>query len=192
MRTLSALLVAVALGGCAAHHHEHADLDVFAPDDGEAIWVLHESAEGIGTGGELQIYVDSHTHPRAKAGFARFTLGVGGALPIHRHNKTEEFAYVISGDGLAVAVEDNGAETALPLHTGYVWYNPPGNWHAMRNAGDEPLVIVFATVPAEAHGLLQFFREVGVAPGNDPKPLTMDELKRLGAEYDLILFEPEE
>jgi oxalate decarboxylase/phosphoglucose isomerase-like protein (cupin superfamily) len=73
-----------------------------------------------------------------------------------------------------------------------MWYNPPGVWHAVENTGDEPFVLVFATVPNEARGLLAFFREISSKPGEDPKPITMEEFRRLGEEYDLHLYTPEE
>ena len=68
---------------------------------------FHESKDELGSGGELQIFIDPETHPEATASFAKYTLGVGGALPVHRHDKTEEFAYILSGEGAAVVVVCN-------------------------------------------------------------------------------------
>ena len=160
------------------------------PHEGDRLWMFPESRENLGSGGELQVFVDSETHPHAAASFARFTLGVGGALPVHRHDKTEEFAYFLSGEGVAVFLDDSGAESEIPVATGYVWYNPPGRWHAVRNTGSTPLSLVFATVPNEKKGLMSFFRRIGSTPGKEGTPISFEELQRIGAEHDMILRDP--
>lgn len=130
--------------------------------------------------------MDAHTHPHARASFAKFTLGVGGALPVHRHDKTEEFAYFLSGEGVAIALDVDGKEIKIPVSVGYAWYNPPGVWHAVRNTGSTPLSLVFATVPNEKKGLLSFFRRICAEPGKEGIPLSRQELERIGSEYDVI------
>ena len=159
---------------------------IWAPGEGDHFWVFPESSETLGSGGEFHIYVDPDTDPAALASFARFALGVGGALPEHRHLKTEEFAYFISGEGVA-RLYDDGELRDVPVGAGYVWYNPPGEWHSIANTGDEPLVLVFATVPNEKKGLLSFFRKISVKPGQEPVTLPPDEFGRIAAEHDLIL-----
>jgi len=142
------------------HHH---DPVIMGPDEGDVYWMAPESADHLGSGGELRIYVDPETHPHATASFAKFTLGAGGALPVHRHDKTEEFATFVSGEGVAVFVDDDGVETEVRVAPGHVWYSLPGRWHAVRNPGAEPLALVFATVPNEKEGLLSVFRRIGAA-----------------------------
>jgi len=158
------------------------------PDDGDVIWFFAKNKDELGSGGELQIYLDHHTHPEAKASFAKYTLGVGGALPVHKHEKTEEIAYILSGEGVAL-YHENGEVKEVAISAGYVWYNPLAAWHGVRNAGSEPLTMVFATIPNEEKGLLAFFRKIGVKPGEEATPLSPDEIERIGAEYDLI-FKP--
>ncbi len=159
---------------------------IMQPHEGDYLWVFPESKDELGSGGELQIFVDAHTHPHARASFAKFTLGVGGALPLHRHDKTEEFAYFLSGEGAVVALDHDGKEIEIPVSVGYVWYNPPGVWHAVRNTGSTPLSLVFATVPNEKKGLLTFFRRICAEPGKEGIPLSHEELERIGSEHDVI------
>jgi mannose-6-phosphate isomerase-like protein (cupin superfamily) len=159
---------------------------IWAPGEGDHFWVFPESKDKLGSGGEFHVYVDPETLPAARASFARFALGVDGALPEHRHDKTEEIAYFISGTGTARLYE-GGVPIDVPVGPGYVWYNPPGVWHAVTNTGDEPLVLVFATIPNEAKGLLSFFRRISVKPGHDALTLPPDEFARIAAEHDLIL-----
>jgi mannose-6-phosphate isomerase-like protein (cupin superfamily) len=178
--------VAVLSAGCVSTPDGPPSAEIMRPDEGERLWSFHESGEALGTGGELQIYIDPETHPHAGASFAKYTLGVGGALPMHRHDKTEEFAYILSGEGAAIVVR-GGADVEVPLAAGYVWYNPPGAWHALRNTGSTPLELVFTTVPNEAEGLLSFFRRISSRPGEDPVVLAPEDLARIAAAHDLIL-----
>jgi mannose-6-phosphate isomerase-like protein (cupin superfamily) len=187
MRRSTFVWVPLVLVGCQPTPTAPRPVVIMDPHAGDHLWSLHESGAELGSGGELQIFLDPETHPEAKASFAKYTLGVGGALPVHRHDKTEEFAYILSGEGAAVTIGDDGEEIEIPIGAGYFWYNPPGAWHAVRNKGATPLALVFAAVPNEEKGLLSFFRRISVEPGQDPIVLAPEDLQRLGAEHDLIL-----
>jgi mannose-6-phosphate isomerase-like protein (cupin superfamily) len=181
--------MALLLASCQAAPTESRPV-VMKPDAGDHLWSMHESGRELGSGGELQIFIDPETHPEAGASFAKYTLGVGGALPMHRHDKTEEFAYILSGEGAAVMIDEHGEEVEIPIGPGYVWYNPPGAWHTVRNKGATPLSLVFTTVPNEKQGLLSFFRRISVAPGEEPIVIAPEEFERIAAEHDLILRGP--
>lgn len=175
------------------HTHSHSDspeLDVsqriIKPKDAKQFWVFPESIDKLGSGGLLQVYMDSESHPHASSGFAKYELGVGGALPEHKHNKTEEIAYFLSGKGIVISYENNvRVETAV--EEGVVWYTAPGEWHSFKNAGNEPLKLVFATIPNAKHGLLHFFKKVGAEPGKQATTLSAEEFAKLAADNDLIL-----
>ena len=94
--------------------------------------------------------------------------------------------YFLSGVGVVVSVDGDGNEVEVPVSSGYVWYNPPGVWHAVKNSGTVPLSMVFATIPNEKKGLLSFFRRVCVGPGQEGLHISKEELERLGREHDLI------
>ena len=89
---------------------------------------------------------------------------------------------------MAVFLDADGVESEVPVATGFVWYNPPGQWHAVRNTGTTPLSLVFATVPNERAGLMSFFRRVGSTPDREGTPISLEELERIGAEHDMILW----
>ncbi|MHC4977338.1 MAG: hypothetical protein ACYTF7_12180, partial [Planctomycetota bacterium] len=99
-----ALLVAMMQASCASTSssdtasstEEHpARPRVYDHRGGDILWSGHTSGRELGPGGELQIFVDHETHPHASASFAKYTLGVNGGLPMHRHDKTEEYAYIV-------------------------------------------------------------------------------------------------
>lgn len=159
---------------------------VWQPGDGDRLWVFPSGRDDIGTGGEFHIYTDPTTQPEATASFARFGLGAGGDLAEHRHERSEEFGYLISGEG-ALKRRDGGVLVELPIRPGTTWYVPPGAWHAVRNTATVPLVMVFATVPNVETGLLSFFREIGTLPGDPPKALSKEEVAAIGARHDFVV-----
>ena len=185
MKRLMLGTFALCLMGCQSAPTDPRPVVIMQPHEGDHLWSFHQSKDELGSGGELQIFIDPETDPQASAGFAKYTLGVGGALPVHRHDRTEEFAYILAGEGVAVVLE-NGVEREIPISAGCFWYNPPRAWHALRNTGDTPLSLVFAVVPNEKQGLLAFFRRISVEPGQSPIVLTPEELNELALEHDLI------
>ena len=161
-------------------------IHIMKPEEGDLYWFNPSSKDTLGTGGELTIYIDAETYPDASASFAKFTMGVGGTLPTHKHTKTEEIAYIVSGEGLAINIVDEKL-IEIPIKAGYVWYNPPAVWHSFKNTGSEPLSLVFAVIPNEKKGLLSFFRKIGVEPGKEATALSPEEFGKLASEHDMIL-----
>jgi len=163
---------------------------VMQPEGGDQLWVFAESKDELGSGGAFQIYVDPVKYPEALASFAKFGMGIGGALPVHRHDKTEEISYFLSGQGTVTVYED-GTREDVAVRAGSVMYTPPGSWHAITNTDDEPLSLIFAAVPNEKKGLLSFFRRIGAKPGEAATELTPEEFAHIAAEHDLILRPPD-
>ncbi len=186
MKRLAAFGFALSLFGCHAAR-DRRPVVLMGSHEGDYLWVFPVSQDKLGSGGELQIYLDAETHPEASASFAKYTLGVAGALPVHRHDKTEEIAYILSGEGVVIVINEDGELVKVPIGAGYVWYNPLGVWHGIKNTGSVPLSLVFATVPNEKNGLLSFFRRVCVGPGKQGSVLPPEEFERIASEHDLIL-----
>ena len=160
---------------------------VMQPEEGDVMWVFPESKDSLGSGGELQIYIDHQSHPDAAASFAKYTMGRGGQLPVHRHDKTEEIAYILSGEGIVISFR-NDQPIETQISSGCVWYTPPGAWHSFKNTSDESLSLVFAAIPNEKKGLLSFFSKIAVEPGKESKThLSPEEFSKIAAEHDLIL-----
>ncbi len=159
---------------------------IMKPDAGEHLWVFPKNKDTLGSGGKLQIYMDAESHPHASANFAKYELGVGGALPEHKHNKTEEIAYFLSGEGIVVTYE-NEKRIETSVKEGYVWYTAPGEWHSFKNTGNEPLKLVFAIIPNDKDGLLSFFKKVGAKSGEDATVFSPGEFGKIATEHDLIL-----
>ena len=74
------------------------------------------------------------------------------AAPLHRHNREDEYSYVITGRMGALLGDD-----VLEAGPGDLVYKPRGEWHTFWNAGDEPCRILEIISPA---GFERFFAEL--------------------------------
>ncbi len=100
------------------------------------------------------------------------------AAPLHRHNREDEYSYVLDGRVGALLGDD-----VLIASPGDLIFKPRNQWHTFWNAGDEPAHILEVISPA---GFERFFAEL-VALGGvtraDPKILA-DLCARYALEMD--------
>jgi mannose-6-phosphate isomerase-like protein (cupin superfamily) len=86
------------------------------------------------------------------------------AAPLHRHNREDEYSYVIEGRMGALLGDE-----VLEAGPGDLVFKPRNEWHTFWNAGDEPAAVLEIISPA---GLEELFRSFGgfTAPP-DPQAL---------------------
>ena len=88
------------------------------------------------------------------------------AAPLHRHNREDEYSYVLEGKVGALL----GEEVVIG-GPGDLIFKPRGQWHTFWNAGDEPARLLEIISPA---GFERFFEELvdlgGVAQA-DPETM---------------------
>jgi mannose-6-phosphate isomerase-like protein (cupin superfamily) len=97
------------------------------------------------------------------------------AAPLHRHNREDEYSFVLEGRMGALLGDE-----VLEAGPGDLVFKPRNQWHTFWNAGDEPCRILEIISPA---GFEQFFREVvdlGGIGGAGP-----ERLAELCARYEL-------
>jgi mannose-6-phosphate isomerase-like protein (cupin superfamily) len=91
------------------------------------------------------------------------------AAPLHRHNREDEYSFVVEGRMGALLGDD-----VVYAEPGDLVFKPRGQWHTFWNAGDEPARILEIISPA---GFERFFAELvdlgGVA---NASPETLAEL----------------
>jgi mannose-6-phosphate isomerase-like protein (cupin superfamily) len=91
------------------------------------------------------------------------------AAPLHRHNREDEYSFVVEGRLGALLGDD-----VVYAEPGDLVFKPRGQWHTFWNAGDEPARILEIISPA---GFERFFAELvdlgGVA---NTSPETLAEL----------------
>jgi len=74
------------------------------------------------------------------------------AAPLHRHNREDEYSYVIEGRMGAQL-----GDAVLEAGPGDLVFKPRGEWHTFWNAGDDPCRILEVISPA---GFERFFAEL--------------------------------
>jgi hypothetical protein len=101
------------------------------------------------------------------------------AAPYHRHNREDEYSFVLEGR-LGALLGDDVVEAG----PGDLVYNPRGQWHTFWNAGDEPARILEIIAPA---GFEDFFAELYAAGGAvNAGPEVMNDLsRRYGIDFQL-------
>lgn len=106
------------------------------PELDSRIFSLGDARTSKGEWGEIHLYTEDGTPTFGTSSLltASLTFLPGKQLqPPHQH-RDEEFQYVIEGQGTWSL---NGKEQ--PLHAGDLMYTKPGDWHGIRNSGDQPL-----------------------------------------------------
>jgi len=120
---------------------------VIGPTDGEAVLLASIGVRFLIAGddvGERFALVEHPMPPRALA------------APLHRHNREDEYSFVLEGKVGALL----GDDLVLGGH-GDLIFKPRGQWHTFWNAGDEPARILELISPA---GFERYFREMSELP----------------------------
>jgi mannose-6-phosphate isomerase-like protein (cupin superfamily) len=97
------------------------------------------------------------------------------AAPLHKHNREDEYSYVLEGRMGALLGDE-----VLEAGPGDLVFKPRNQWHTFWNAGDEPCRILEIIAPA---GFEKFFEELDAMGG--ALKAAPEELGKLNARYDL-------
>jgi quercetin dioxygenase-like cupin family protein len=135
---------------------------VVGPRDGKSGFLFHRAVGvrfmiyGEETGGGFSLV----EHPMAARALA---------APLHRHNREDEYSYVLEGRVGALL-----GEQVLTAGPGDLIVKPRNQWHTFWNAGDEPARILEVISPA---GFEHFFAElVGLGGVTQADPQSLAEL----------------
>jgi len=133
---------------------------IIGPTDGESVAIqtigVRFMIPGVDTDTRFSL-VEHPIPPRALA------------APLHRHNREDEYSYVLKGRMGALLGDD-----VVEAGPGDLVYKPRDQWHTFWNAGDEPCLILELISPA---GFEQFFAELApITAGGAPDPEVMGEL----------------
>jgi mannose-6-phosphate isomerase-like protein (cupin superfamily) len=91
------------------------------------------------------------------------------AAPLHRHNREDEYSFIVEGRMGALLGDD-----VVEAGPGDLVYKPREQWHTFWNAGDEPARILEIIAPA---GFERFFAELApLTSGSAPAPEVFAEL----------------
>jgi mannose-6-phosphate isomerase-like protein (cupin superfamily) len=118
------------------------------------------------------------------------------AAPLHRHNREDEYSYVLEGKMGALLGDE-----VLTAEAGDLVFKPRKQWHTFWNAGDEPARILEIIAPAGFERFFEELSDMGGALKADPEELgelsgryelemDPDSIPRLLERFDLVIGEP--
>ena len=155
------------------------DLLVHAPNEGEAFWFLDTL---------MQVKLSAAATERNLAILEQLAPA-GSATPLHRHDETNEYFYVLSGE----VVFHSGA-AIRPCPAGSFVAVPKGTPHAFRVTDEGPARLLVVSAPAKFE---EFVRAVStpatrldLPESTPPSPDDMQRLAGLGAKHDVVLLGP--
>jgi mannose-6-phosphate isomerase-like protein (cupin superfamily) len=88
------------------------------------------------------------------------------AAPLHRHNREDEYSYVLEGRMGALLGDE-----VLEAGPGDLVFKPRGQWHTFWNAGEEPARILEIISPAGFERFFDELVEMGGGIGADPQAM---------------------
>ena len=97
-------------------------------------------------GSTIRSLLDKSNAPVQNQSLAEATLPPGCATEPHRHLQTEEFYYVVQGEGLMQVDKDE-----IIVSVGDAILIPAGSRHTLRNTGTTDLRILCCCAPAYSH-----------------------------------------
>jgi mannose-6-phosphate isomerase-like protein (cupin superfamily) len=159
--------VLLAQGVVGPEYAPDADL-VCDPDDG-AVYLIGARQ------GRVTIKIDKRNTGVAAMSLLTEDIVPGDGIPVHKHGAEEEWIVIERGRGVLTF----GEET-FRVVPGSMALVPRGVWHGLRNEGEEPLQMVFGYTPA---GFEDYFRAIGVRPGEPRKELSAAEWSRINADF---------
>ena len=121
---------------------------IVGPQDGKAGWLGSIGARLIIPGADTAEGFSLVEHPMPPRALA---------APLHRHNREDEYSFVLEGRMGALLGDD-----VVEAGPGDLVYKPRGQWHTFWNAGDTETRILEIIAPA---GFENFFEELIDAGG---------------------------
>ncbi len=97
-------------------------------------------------GSTIRSLLDRTNAPVENQSLAEASLPPGGATQRHYHRLSEEFYFILEGDGI---MEIDGEEQ--PVGQGDAILIPPGAWHQIRTGTDRGVRFLCCCAPPYAH-----------------------------------------
>ncbi len=118
------------------------------------------------------------------------------AAPLHKHNREDEYTYVLEGKVGALLGDE-----VLVAEAGDLVFKPRDQWHTFWNAGDTPARILEFIAPAGFEHFFEELSDMGGALNADPEALAAlcqryelemdpDSIPGLLERFDLVIGEP--
>jgi quercetin dioxygenase-like cupin family protein len=135
---------------------------ILGPDEGEVLRVRNT---------KVIVKADPKTGSRSMAAGTQ-ELGAGAAIPLHKHDNSDEMLVVQKGAAMAIL-----GDTRKLAGPGSTIFIPRGVWHGVEPVQEASQVLWVVSPP----GLEQFFRDVSA------KQLTPVEMQDIARKHGMVL-----
>lgn len=125
----------------------------------------------------MRIKVDSTRDKGATMSMVVSEIAPGAAIPVHRHRNEDELIFIQAGEGVLTL-----GERTRHVSSGAMLYGPRGIWHGITNTGTQTIIWCAIFSPA---GFEQYFKEVGVRPGDERRLPPPAQVNAIAAKYGL-------
>src|SRR6187397_3583752 len=139
---------------------------IIGPTDGESVDLQVIGVRFMIPGADTDDRFSLVEHPMPPKGLA---------APLHRHNREDEYSFILEGRMGALLGDD-----VVEAGPGDLVYKPRGQWHTFWNAGDDPARILEIISPA---GFERYFAELVELGGS--RVASPQALKSLAERYAL-------
>ena len=129
---------------------------IIGPTDGESVSLQTIGVRFMIPGADTDTRFSLVEHPMPPRGLA---------APLHRHNREDEYSFVLEGRMGALLGDD-----VVEAGPGDLVYKPRGQWHTFWNAGDEPCRILEIISPPASSSSSPSSRRSRPAPSPTRRP----------------------
>jgi len=144
---------------------------LLAPDDGEVYLIGQRQ-------GRVTIKVDKKNKGVETISLLTEDIRPGDGIPVHRHASEEELIFIEKGNGILTF-----GDQKYDVRAGSMALIPRTVWHGLRNEGNDMLRMVFGYTPS---GFEDYFRAIGVKPGEPWKELTGAEWQQINDRFGVV------
>lgn len=129
----------------------------------------------------MRLKVDSTVAHGATMSMLVSEVAPGAAIPVHLHQREDEIIFLHTGQGMVTL-----GDQRVPCAAGSMLYAPRGVWHGVENTGTDVLTWCAMWSPP---GFEQFFKEVGVRPGEEERMPSPQEVTAIARKYGMLFRE---
>ena len=150
--------------------HANPDL-VLGSNEGE-VYLIGERQ------GRVTIKVDKQNMGVETISLLTEDIKPGDGIPVHKHSSEEELVFIEKGTGIFTF-----GDQEYDVTPGSMALVPRTVWHGLRNESNDLLRMVFGYTPS---GFEDYFRTIGVKPGEPHKELTSDDWQQINHKFGVV------
>lgn len=133
--------------------------------------------------GEFTLKVSPKNNGSQHLVFGTEEMVAGDEIPMHKHLGQDEIVFIEKG-----TAHVHVGDLERDLHAGGTVFIPAYTWVSIKNAGNEPLGLVFVF---SAPGFENLMRCESVLPNEKPTPMSAEEHKECDHKGHVVYKEPE-